>query len=104
MTEELNNNEVEVVDEPITLTLTLENGQELKCEVIGTLEVDGKDYIAVLPENEEDFWIYEYTENEDETLDIQNIEDEELFQKVGHAFEEMFDAEYDEDEEAEDEE
>lgn len=87
----------ENIDEPFTLTLTLEDGKELNCEVLATLEHNGKEYIAVLPENEEDFWIYEYSENEDETLEIKNIDDDGIFDEVGKAFEEMFDAEEDTD-------
>ncbi|MBI9032502.1 DUF1292 domain-containing protein [bacterium] len=85
----------EVLEEPLTLTLTLEDGKELNCEVLATLELNDKEYIAVLPENEEEFWIYEYAENEDGTLSINNIEDDDIFDQVGEAFEEMFDEEDD---------
>jgi len=87
----------EIIDEPLTLTLTLEDGKELNCEVLATLEIDNKEYIAVLPENEDEFWIYEYSENEDGTLNINNIDDDNLFDKVGKAFEDMFEAEEDAD-------
>ncbi len=85
----------EINDEPLTLTLTLEDGKELNCEVLATLEHNDKEYIAVLPENEDEFWIYEYSENEDGTLNINNIDDDDIFDEVGKAFEEMFDAEED---------
>ncbi len=85
----------EILDEPLTLTLTLDDGKELNCEVLATLEHNDKEYIAVLPENEDEFWIYEYSENEDGTLNIDNIEDDSVFDEVGKAFEEMFDAEED---------
>ena len=99
----------EVIEEPLTLTLTLEDGKELNCEVLATLELNEKEYIAVLPENEDEFWIYEYSENEDGTLSINNIEDDSIFDEVGAAFENMFDNEEDvdlmlEDDEDEDEE
>ena len=80
----------EVNDSPLTLTLTLDDGSELTCEVIGSLEHGGKEYIAVLPEGEENFWIYEYRENEDDTLEIDNIDDEDLFAEIGKSFEELF--------------
>ncbi len=88
----------EIIDEPLTLTLTLEDGKELNCEVLATLEHNDKEYIAVLPENEQDFWIYEYSENEDGTLNINNIDDDNIFDEVGKAFEDMFDAEEETDE------
>ena len=81
----------EIIDEPLTLTLTLEDGKELNCEVLATLEHNDKEYIAVLPEDEDEFWIYEYSENEDGTLSINNIEDDNMFDEVGKAFEDMFD-------------
>lgn|SRR5690554_6218011 len=84
-----------VLDEPDFLTLTLENGQEMKCEVLSSLEYKGKEYIAVLPEDEEEFWIYEYSENDDGTLNIDNVEDEKIFVAVGKLFEERFDADED---------
>jgi transcriptional antiterminator Rof (Rho-off) len=87
----------EIIDEPLTLTLTLDDGKELNCEVLATLEHNDVEYIAVLPENEEEFWIYEYSENEDGTLSINNIDDDAIFDEVGKAFEEMFEAEEDAD-------
>lgn len=85
----------EVLNDPVFLTLTLEDGQELKCEVLSYLEYKGKEYIAVLPEDEEEFWIYEYSENDDDTLNIDNVEDEKIFAAVGKLFEEIFDADED---------
>ena len=85
----------ENIDEPLTLTLTLEDGKELNCEVLATLEHNEKEYIAVLPQDEDDFWIYEYSENEDGSLNINNIEDDSLFEEIGKAFEDMFEAEED---------
>ena len=82
-------------DEPLTLTLTLEDGKELNCEVLATLEHKDIEYIAVLPQDEDEFWIYEYSENEDGTLNIENIDDDSIFEEVGKAFEEMFDADED---------
>jgi len=85
----------ETMEGPLTLTLTLEDGKELNCEVLATLELDDKEYIAVLHENEDEFWIYEYSENEDGTLSINNIDDDDTFDTVGEAFEKMFDEEED---------
>ncbi|MFA7057906.1 MAG: DUF1292 domain-containing protein [Candidatus Cloacimonadales bacterium] len=83
----------EELDETVFITLTLEDGEELKCEFLGILEYKDKEYIAVLPENDEEFWIYEYSENDDETFEIDNVEDEAIFAAVGKLFEEQFDAE-----------
>jgi uncharacterized protein YrzB (UPF0473 family) len=94
----------EINDEPLTLTLTLEDGKELNCEVLATIEHNDVEYIAVLPQDEDEFWIYEYSENEDGTLNIENIDDDSIFDEVGKAFEEMFDADEDVDSMLEDDE
>ncbi|WP_058486762.1 DUF1292 domain-containing protein [Defluviitalea phaphyphila] len=69
--------------------LTLEDDTELKCDIIGTFEVDNKDYIALLPEGEDQVLLYEYKEDEN-GLEILNIEDDEEFDKVSEAFMDAF--------------
>ena len=74
MSEQFNNEEV-------TVTLTLDDDTELECAVLTIYEVDGQEYIALLPmddaENEDgDVYLYRYAEVDGEpTLD--NIEDDE---------------------------
>lgn len=77
-------------DEPIVLNLTLENGEELPSEVIGIFEAEGKEYIALLPENDDRVLIYKYQELENDEIDLQNIEDDVEFEKVTEAFWDIF--------------
>ena len=52
-----------------TVTLTLDDDTELECAVIGIFDVEGiegKEYIALLPEDDETVLIYEYKELENE--------------------------------------
>ena len=82
-----------------TLTLTLEDDSEMVCIVLGIFECEGNEYIALLPENEEDgedVFIYKYKEINEEEVELDTIESEEEFEKVSKTFEEIFD---DEDEE-----
>lgn len=65
--------------------LTLDDDTELKCNVVGTFEVDDKDYIALLPEGEEQVLLYNYSED-DEGIEIINIDDDDEFDKVSDAF------------------
>ncbi len=83
-------NDFEVEEEPIILNITLENGEELPSEVIGIFEVEDHEYIALLPEDDDRVLIYRYKELSDEDIDLQNIEDDEEFQKVTDAFWEIF--------------
>ena len=81
------------------LTLTLEDDSEMVCIVLGIFECEGNEYIALLPENEEDgedVFIYKYKEINEEEVELDTIESEEEFEKVSKTFEELFD---DEDEE-----
>ena len=88
MSEQFNNEEV-------TVTLTLDDDTELECAVLTIYEVDGKEYIALLPmddaENEDgDVYIYRYAEVDGEpTLD--NIEDDDEYEAAADAFDEWLD-------------
>ena len=83
--------------EEVTVTLTLDNAEELECVVLTIYEAGGREYIALLPieddeENEEgDVFIYRYTEVDGEpTLD--NIEDDDEYEVAADAFDEWLDA------------
>ena len=88
-------------EEPVILNIVLEDGEELPCEVIGIFEVEGKEYIALLPEDDDRVLLYIYNEIGDDDVDLQNIEDDAEFETVTEAFWEIFG---DEDFEAVDEE
>ncbi|MCK4261048.1 MAG: DUF1292 domain-containing protein [Halanaerobiales bacterium] len=70
------------------LRLTLDDDIELECYVLGIFEVRDKDYIALLPVDDEKVLLYEYCEN-DAGPELINIEDEEVFELVVKAFEEV---------------
>ena len=74
-----------------TLTLTLDDDTELECGVLGVFEVEGiegKEYIALLPLEDETVLLYEYKEDE-EGIELLNIESDEDFDKVSAAFDEL---------------
>jgi len=70
-----------------TIYLTLEDGKELKCQVVGVFELEGREYIALLPENEENVFLYEYEETE-EGPELSIIEDDD-FDRVAQAYNKM---------------
>lgn len=83
-------------NEEVTVTLTLDNDEEIECVVLTIYEVDGKEYIALLPINEEgteedgEVYLYRYTEVDGEpTLD--NIEDDDEYEAAADAFDEWLD-------------
>lgn len=92
-------------DEMDIMYLTLDDDTELECEVLGIFEVEDKEYIALLPLEEEEVLLYEYVELEDEEFDLLPIEDEKEFELISEAFTALYsddeyeDLEFDEDEE-----
>lgn len=81
------------------VTLTLDDDSELVCDVIATFpaKVNGKEqmYIALLPTDatpESEIFLYRFFENGEE-IDLQNIEDDEEFDIVSDAFDELLDEE-----------
>lgn len=76
-----------------TMVLTLDDDSELECFVIGTFEYKEASYIALLPTNEEDgdeVFIYEFSEINEEEIDLKVIEDDKLFEEVSNEFEGLF--------------
>lgn len=64
------------------------------CIVLGIFECENEEYIALLPEDEEDgedVFIYKYKEIDEEEVELDIIESEEEFEKVSKTFEELLD-------------
>ena len=85
------------------MTLVLDDDSELLCDVLGIFEADGREYIALLPDGDEEVLIYRYvTTDNEEGFELQNIESDDEYDKVGDIFFDLFydeDEEFDEDEE-----
>lgn len=78
-----------------TMTLTLDDDTELECGILGVFEVEGmagKEFIALLPLEDETVLLYEYKENGDD-VELSVIEDDDDFEKVSNTFYELFDGE-----------
>lgn len=80
-------------NESLTVTLTLENDQELECAVLTIFETDGSEYIALLPLDESgdnddgQVYLYRFIDNgEDEEPGLENIIEDEEFDRVCEAF------------------
>ncbi|MDF2541264.1 MAG: hypothetical protein K0S47_982 [Herbinix sp.] len=93
-----------------TITLSLDDGTELNCIVLDIFPVEDKDYIALLPEDAEgedsEVFLYRYIQEDDGEPQLLNIDDDDEFEAVADAFDEILDSqEYDDmfDEEEEEE-
>ena len=83
-------------DEEMTVTLTLDDGTELECVVLTIFEAGEKEYIALLPLDENgdnddgQVFLYRFIDNgEDAEPDLENIEDDQEFERVSNAFNEL---------------
>ena len=89
-------------EEEMTVTLTLDDDTEVECVVLTIFTAGERDYIALLPMEGEDseegeVYLYRYSETEDGTPVLDNIEDDDEYEIVADAFDEMLDdQEYDE--------
>ncbi len=103
---EKNNTQEELEKEEMTVDLELDDGSQVTCAVVTILTVSGRDYIALLPLNEDgentegEVWFYRYSENPkdpNEEPELGYIEDDEEYEAVADAFDEFLDAaEFDE--------
>ena len=72
------------------LTLEFDDGVEVECEIMGVFDCDGKEYIALLPEDgTDDVYIYGYMEIDDDEFDLIDIEDDEEFERVVAEFDKV---------------
>ncbi len=86
-------------DTDVMVTLELDDGTELECEIITIFDVDDMDYIALLPVdengeplNDNEVFIYRYFE--DETTGephLDNIQSDDEYERVGKRFQEIQD-------------
>ena len=99
MADEKNLNEEE---QEMTVTLTLDDDPEVECVVLTIFNAGEREYIALLPvegadSEEGEVYLYRYSETEDGEPTLDNIEDDDEYEVVADAFDELLDAqEYDE--------
>lgn len=79
-----------------TVTLTLDNDEELECEVVSIFEAGDREYISLLPlggEEEEngEVFIYRFKLSENGEPDLENIEDDAEYEMAADAFDEALD-------------
>lgn len=83
-------------EEQITVTLTMEDDEEIDCAVLTTYSANGREYIALLPLNEEgesedgDVYLYRYEEVDGEPT-LGNIEADDEYDIAADAFDEWMD-------------
>ena len=85
------------MDEYMTVELTLDNDEVVECAILTLFEAGGKEYIALLPLNEDgetedgDVYLYRYTEDADGEPELENNEDDDEYEIAADAFDEWMD-------------
>ena len=84
-------------DDDVVVTLNLDDGTEVTCEILTIFDLGDQDYIVLLPldengeENAEgEVYIYRYFEDETGAPSLDNIESEEEYEAVSARFEEIY--------------
>lgn len=95
-------NQNEFDDTEMTVDIELEDGTTVTCAIITIITVNEKDYIALLPLDEDgqsddgEVWFYGYSEDEDDPNvepELIYIEDDDEYEAVADAFDEFLDNE-----------
>ena len=74
------------------ITLEFDEGEEVECEIMGVFDFNGKEYIALIPDNgTDDVYIYGYKEIGEEEFEIVDIEDDAEFEAVAAEFDKIMD-------------
>ena len=84
-------------DDDVVVTLNLDDGSEVTCEILTIFDLNDQDYIVLLPldengeENEEgEVYIYRYFEDETGAPSLDNIESDEVYAAVSAKFDELY--------------
>jgi len=89
-------------DTEMTVDIELEDGTSVTCAIVTILTVNEKDYIVLLPLDEDgqsedgEVWFYGYKEDENDPNvepELIYIEDDEEYESVADAFDEFLDNE-----------
>ena len=74
-------------EETNVITLEFEDGEEMECIIIGVFDYNGKEYIALDPDDGTgDVYIYGYKEVGDDEFELVDIEDEAEFEAAAKEF------------------
>ena len=82
------------IEEADFITLEFDDGAEIECEIMGVFDYEGKEYIALIPnDGSDDVYIYGYKEVGEEEFELVDIESDEEFEKVVAEFDKIMEAE-----------
>ena len=88
-------NEDEIFDpQEMFVTLDLDDGSQLECQILTIFDVDNQNYIALVPvDNDDEVIFYRYFEDEEGNPSLENIDHDDEFDAVSDRFDELLDEE-----------
>jgi len=82
------------IEEADYITLEFDDGVEVECEIMGVFDFEGKEYIALIPNDDtDDVYIYGYKEVGEDEFELIDIEDDAEFEKVVAEFDKIMEEE-----------
>ena len=88
-------------DDDVVVTIEMDDGSEVTCEILTIFDVGEQDYIALLPYEEDGkpvdgdtVYIYRYHEDEHGTPALEHIQTDEEYEAVEERFDELQDEAY----------
>ncbi len=78
-----------------TVTLTLDNDEELECEILTIYTAAGRDYIALAPLDgslEDIAYIYRYISHGEDDPELQMIQDDEEYELASEGYDRWMDS------------
>ena len=82
------------IEEADFITLEFDDGAEVECEIMGVFDFEGKEYIALIPDDDtDDVYIYGYKEVGDDEFELVDIDDDAEFEKVVAEFDKIMEEE-----------
>ena len=82
------------IEEADFITLEFDDGVEVECEIMGVFDFEGKEYIALIPNDDtDDVYIYGYKEIGEDEFELVDIKDDAEFEKVVAEFDKIMEEE-----------
>ena len=82
------------IEEADFITLEFDDGVEVECEIMGVFDFEGKEYIALIPNDDtDDVYISGYKEIGEDEFELVDIEDDAEFEKVVAEFDKIMEEE-----------
>ena len=77
------------------INIIMDDGKEQECNVLSNIVYEKKIYVAVQPIDSDNFFAMEVKFNKDDSFEVIQIEDDDVYERIMDSFEEEFDMEDD---------